>query len=543
MKRFAELFEQIDQTQSTNEKVLYIRNYFASATDADAAWALFFLSGQRLKRLISSSLLLEWCCESSSTPLWLMEESYASVGDIAETIALLLPYKEEESNNPYALDEWMEKLIKPLQGLKPEAQKNTILSFWEKLSSKEIFILNKILTGSLRVGVSHLLTLKALSEAIHVSRESLSHRLMGSWAPTEAFFASLKLPESESNLNPYPFYLAYPLEDDIKSLGTIGEWLVEWKWDGIRAQAVMRKGESALWSRGNELISQQFPELIEAFQTVPSGTVLDGEVLAYQGLPLPFGELQKRLGRKNVSQAMIAKIPIVFIVYDILEYEDRDIRFYPLSERRKLLDQFIFDFPRILKSSEIECRDWDELLTLRKQSREKGVEGLMLKKRDSVYGVGRQKNFWWKYKVDPMTIDAVLLYAQPGSGQRANLFTDYTFAVWKDKELVPIAKAYSGLTQEEIHELDAWIRKNTQEKFGPVRQVKPFQVFEIAFANIQISRRHKSGVALRFPRIHRWRKDKTYEEADSLEFIKQTFLRLNSIERNNQTDSGNEHER
>jgi len=526
MKKFAALFEKIDQTQSTNEKVAHIQDYFSSCSDADGAWALFFLCGKRIKRLISSKILLQFCCKVTPLPIWLIEESYATVGDTGETISLLLPRKEMGEENPHSLSDWMENLIKPLQSMTLDQQETQILEFWSQLSTKEIFILNKILTGSFRIGISALLTLKGLSQANTISREILSQRLMGTWEPTAAFFASLRSQQEEAKyLNPYPFYLAYGLESDLNTLGSPSEWVAEWKWDGIRAQAVIRHGTSALWSRGNELISEQFPELIEAFKTVPEGTVLDGEILAYQdGRPLPFGELQKRLGRKNVSKAMIEKHPIVFIVYDVLEYLGQDIRSKPLSERRAYFEKLAFTSHKILTSSEIGANNWEQILALRLQSREHATEGIMLKKRDSVYGVGRQKGYWWKYKVDALNIDAVLLYAKAGTGRRANLFTDYTFGVWKDNELIPITKAYSGLDQKEINELDAWIRRNTEEKFGPVRKVKAFHVFEIAFEGIQISKRHKSGVALRFPRIARWRKDKPCEECDTLETIMETFF-------------------
>lgn len=526
MRKFAALFDLIDQTQSTNEKVLHIKNYFSSCTDADGAWALFFLSGNRIKRLISSRMLLEWSPSILNLPTWLIEESYASVGDTAETISLLLPRKGEGRVKDRSLAEWMETLVKPLQVATLEEKKETILSLWKELNTKEIFIVNKILTGSFRMGVSSLLTLKALSQATEIPREILTQRLMGHWEPTSSFFKDLKANETTNTyLNPYPFYLAYSFEGALESLGPPGDWLIEWKWDGIRGQVVKGDEGITLWSRGNELISDQFPELIEAFKMLPSGTVLDGEILAYSNnRPLPFGELQKRLGRKNVSKAMIEKIPIVFVAYDLLQYQGEDIRGKPLQERRLILQSLSIPSPRVILSQVVEGSNWEAILSLRLQSRERGAEGLMFKKRDSLYGVGRQKGYWWKYKVDPMTIDAVLIYAQAGSGRRANLFTDYTFAVWKNEELIPIAKAYSGLDQKEINELDRWIRKNTEEKFGPVRKVKPFHVFEIGFEGIQKSNRHKSGIALRFPRILRWRKDKPIHECDALESIKKTFL-------------------
>lgn len=525
MKQFAKLFDLIDQTQSTNEKVAYIKDYFLSCTDEDGAWALFFLCGHRLKRLIGSQILLTWTGELTSYPDWLMEESYAAVGDTAETISLLLPRHQNDDPVDRSLTEWIQQIIQPLRAASLERKREVVVHHWAQLNQKELFIFNKILTGAFRVGVSKLLTLKALSEAFGVPREILAQRLMGHWEPTGTFFQQLKSTDlGQRYLNPYPFYLAHPFEGELTTLGLLADWLIEWKWDGIRGQAVIRDGDAALWSRGNELISDQFPELIEIFRTLPSGTVLDGEVLAYHERPLPFSELQKRLGRKNVSKSMIESVPVVFMIYDILEYQDQDLRSQSLLERRRLLQQLTLNSPRLLLSPIVEGHDWPHILTLRTQAREKNTEGLMLKKLSSAYGVGRQKGDWWKYKVDPMTIDAVLIYAQAGSGRRANLFTDYTFGVWKENELVPIAKAYSGLDQAEIDELDRWIRKNTEEKFGPVRKVKAHHVFELGFEGIQKSNRHKSEVALRFPRILRWRKDKPIEECDTIESIKQNFL-------------------
>lgn len=527
MKQFIALFDHIDQTQSTNEKIAHIKNYFSTCSDEDGAWALFFLCGHRIKRLISSRMLLEWSLDVIALPSWLIEESYAAVGDTAETLALLLPRKEEGTNKTeYSLSEWMENVIKPLQQASEQVKKEKILFFWQQLSTKEIFIINKILTGAFRMGVSSLITLKALSQATDIPREILTQRLMGHWEPTGALFKTLRSKESQKRyLTPYPFYLAYPFEGQLEDLGDLSAWQIEWKWDGIRSQAVIGHEGVALWSRGNEMISHQFPELLEAFKDLPTGTVLDGEILGFsEGKPLSFAELQKRLGRKNVSKAMLSQVPIAFIAYDLLELEHVDVRDKPMQQRRLMLEHLKLSSSRIMLSPLIEATSWPEILQLRLESRERGAEGLMLKKKDSPYGVGRQKGYWWKYKVDPMTIDAVLIYAQAGSGRRSNLFTDYTFGIWKEDALIPIAKAYSGLDQEEIHELDRWIRKNTEEKFGPVRKVKAHQVFEIAFEGIQVSKRHKSEVALRFPRIARWRKDKPIEECDTLDSIKQQFL-------------------
>ncbi len=528
MKQFALLFDRMDQTHSTNEKVQAMEDYFKNASSADAAWALFFLSGSRLKRLISSKQLFEWCMECTEIPSWLMEESYAAVGDTAECVALLLNRSSllENQSFDFSLSNMMERQIIPLSTSSKEDQKAAVVSFWNRLTTKEIFIFNKILTGSFRVGVSHLLTIKALSKVMDIPQEILSLRLMGNWQPTAEFYESLKeINELHNFLNPYPFYLASPLEDTLESLGNVSEWQAEWKWDGIRAQGLHRNGKTAIWSRGNELISEQFPELLKALESLPEGTVIDGEILAFKNdLPLPFGSLQKRLGRKKPSGAIQKDVPVVLMIYDILEFDQKDCRKTLLHERRRYFENFPSLNPYFKISSPILFKDWNEIRELRLKAKSHCTEGLMLKRLNSIYGVGRRRGHWWKYKVDAMTIDAVLLYAQAGSGRRANLFTDYTFGVWHEKELIPIAKAYSGLTQEEIDRLDKWIRRNTMEKFGPVRKVKAEQVFEIAFEGIQASNRHKSGVALRFPRIHRWRTDKPVDECDSLEKIKKEFF-------------------
>lgn len=529
MKKFADLFDKIDQTKSTKEKVEYIKDYFLNVSPDDAAWALYFLCGNKLKRLIGPSKLFEWSIEAAHLPSWLVYESYAVVGDLAETAALLLQQKEEESNvKKISLSEWINNRILPLQNLVYEEQKEKILQYWQELDQRSCFILNKILTGSLRVGVSQQLTIQALSRALNISKETLSQRLMGTWNPSPDFFESLKKTEdiySKSHLNPYPFFLASPILEPLEDLGNVEDWIAEWKWDGIRAQCVNREGNAAIWSRGNELISVQFPEIIGALKNLEGGIVLDGEILAYEGKrPLPFGELQKRLGRKKVSKSLIESIPIIFMIYDLLEFDYEDIRKRPYIDRRKILERWEGLDPKITISPLVNFNSWEELRLRRIEALKNNTEGLILKKKNSAYGVGRRRGSWWKFKIDPKTVDAILIYAQPGQGWRANLYTDYTFGIWHDNELVPIAKAYSGLSQEEIIEMDRWIRKNTLEKFGPVRKVKPEQVFEIAFEGIQVSSRHKSGIAFRFPRILRWRKDKPASECDTLDNIKAEFL-------------------
>ena len=520
MKAFCELFDKIDQTKSTKEKISHIKDYFLKVSSADAAWALYFLSGNKLKRLIGPSKLLGWGMEALSLPSWLILESLAAVGDMGETIALLIGT--QKSSSELTFSHWIEEKILPLQDLPQEGQKEKIFSFWQELNQKEIFILNKILTGSFRVGVSYLTTVQAFSEAFNVSKEAVHQRLMGKWTPTGPFFEKLKCDKEDLTLNPYPFFLASPVEEPLDHLGQPEEWVAEWKWDGIRAQAIHREGKVAIWSRRNELVTHQFPEIEEAIKAYPD-RVLDGEILAYKdGKPLSFGALQKRLGRKSVSKNMLEIIPLVFMIYDVLEYNGKDCRKLPFLERRKLIGQV--ENNKLIISPLISFQTWDELRLLRAEAPANLTEGLILKKKNSSYGLGRRRGNWWKYKIDARTIDAVLIYAQPGSGWRANLYTDYTFGVWQNDSLVPIAKAYSGLTQDEIYELDRWIRKNTEEKFGPVRKVKPEQVFEIAFEGVQISKRHKSGIAFRFPRIYRWRKDKLPRECNTLESVKEEFL-------------------
>lgn len=524
MLSFLDLFDQIDQTSSTVKKTRLMKEYFLQAPTEDAVWALYFLSGQKLKRLIGPNKLFEWCIDTTQLPSWLAVDCYSAVGDIAETIALLVAKQDIKASSNFSLSTWVNYKLLPLHGCSDDEQKACIIRYWNELDQRGVYMINKILTGSLRVGVSQLLTIQALSNALNIPKETLSQRLMGSWEPTIKFFLSLKNPTEITHLNPYPFYLASPVTEPLEDLGPIEDWLFEWKWDGMRAQSIKRNGQVAIWSRGNELISEQFPELLEALAKLPDGTVIDGEILAYKDdRPLPFGELQKRLGRKKISKSMLEAVPIIFMIYDLLEYAGKDLRKHPLSERRELMLS-LETIDRIKISPTFKLKTWSEVRSKRHEASTAATEGLMIKKSSSFYGVGRRRGNWWKYKVDPKTIDAVLIYAQPGHGWRANLFTDYTFGVWDHDELVPIAKAYSGLTRDEIYELDRWIRKNTEEKFGPVRKVEAIQVFEIAFEGIQKSARHKSGVALRFPRILRWRQDKPPEECDTLEGVKTEFL-------------------
>lgn len=525
MRRFARLYETLDRTTSTNEKVAALGAYFSSAPPEDAAWAVWFLTGRRLKRFLPSRLLAGWAMAEAGIPDWLFEESYASVGDLAETISLVLDGRGEEATAPeLPLSRWMSERLLPLRGLLEEEQRRVVTGWWRGLPRWETFVLNKLLTGELRVGVSQTLVERALARIAGVPQPTIAQRLMGTWEPTSSFYEGLFSPGAEEDgSRPYPFYLASPLDQPVEALGERREWLVEWKWDGIRSQLIRRGGAVHLWSRGEELITERFPELVRAAASLlPDGTVLDGEILAWrEGRPLPFAVLQRRSGRKKITEKVLTEAPVVFVGYDLLEEGGRDARERPLSERREILERILErGRPLLQVSPRVDALAWEEVGRVREEARDRGVEGLILKRLDSPYRTGRRRGDWWKWKIDPFTLDAVLVYAQPGHGRRANLLTDYTFAVWSGGELVPVAKAYSGLTDEEIATLDAWIRRHTLQKFGPVRSVEPLQVFELAFEGIAVSPRHKSGIAVRFPRIARWRTDKRPDQADTLEGIR-----------------------
>jgi DNA ligase 1 len=522
MKRFARLYTALDETTATNEKVAALIEYFSNAPPSDAAWAVHFLIGRRPKRLVSSPRLRMWAAEEAGIPAWLFEESYHAVGDLAETITLLLPPTDGSSELPLAY--WVEERLLRLQGEDEDAQREMMLESWRELGSRERFVWNKLITGSFRVGASQQLVTRALAQMSGVPEGVLSHRLMGTWDPSPEFFQRLTAADTrDADISrPYPFFLAYPLETDPATLGDPADWIAEWKWDGIRAQLIRRAGRTFLWSRGEELLAGRFPEVEEAGALLPDGTVLDGELLPWvDGAPLPFAQLQRRIGRKNVGRKILDDVPVSLIAYDLLEESGTDIRSLELRKRRERLATVLRALPeQVILSTAVAIPDWGAAADARLSARELGAEGLMLKRLDSAYGVGRRRGAWWKWKVDPLSVDAVLIYAQPGTGKRAGLYTDYTFGVWEGDHLVPFAKAYTGLTDEEIRKVDAYVRRNTLEKFGPVRTVKPELVFELAFEGIQRSSRHKSGIAVRFPRMARWRTDKKAEEADTIETVR-----------------------
>ncbi len=523
MRRFADLFNVLDQTTKTSAKTAALAQYFKDAPDADKMWTIAILSGRRPKRGVTTTLLREWAAEEAGIPLWLFEECYPIVGDLSETIALVLP--DTDATSDESLTYWITRVAQ-LSAQTPEGKKKTVLNAWKTLPATQRFLFNKLITGGLRIGVSQKLMTRALSQATGIEEAALAHRIMGTWSPESDTFEQLILtddPAADAS-KPYPFYLAYQLED-IPALGSEDQWNAEFKWDGIRGQLIVRRGQHYLWSRGEELITDRFPEFIAGPDFIPDGTVIDGEILAWaDGAPLPFNALQKRIGRKTVPKKLLKEAPAILYAYDLLEWQGEDVRQQPLSERRALLEGLTADLPDhapIKLSASLPFATWEELAEKRETSRDMQAEGIMLKRLDSPYLSGRKKGDWWKWKVDPLMIDAVMIYAQAGHGRRAGLFTDYTFAVWDGNDLVPFTKAYSGLTDDEFKQITAWVKKNTLQRFGPVRQVTPHHVFEIAFEGIQASPRHKSGIALRFPRMSRWRKDKPLQEANTLDDLKQ----------------------
>ena len=523
MRAFAQLYEALDRTTSTNAKVAALVAYFSSAPPADAAWALFFLTGRKIKRLIPSRVLWELTRDLTGWPEWLLEHCYAAVGDFAEAMALLNDRGEAAPRLELPLSRWITERVLPLKAMDVDAQREAMRGYWSELDVAQTFVLNRIITGEFRVGASATLVIRALAKVAGVPQATMAHRVMGDWPPTAEFFAgALAGAPSEPTVSlPYPFFRASPLEQAPETLGPREDWLAEWKWDGIRAQIVRRQGEVFLWSRGEELLAGRFPELEAAATHLPDGVVLDGEVLAYREGVLPFAVLQTRIGRQKLTPKVLADAPVAFMAYDLLEHEGADVRALALAERRARLERVLDGAsPRLLVSPKVEADSWPALAEVRGEARGRHVEGLMLKRLSSPYQSGRRRRDWWKWKIDPFTVDAVLIYAHPGHGRRATLFTDYTFGVWDRGELVPVAKAYSGLSDQEILELDGWIRRHTIEKYGPTRAVEPVRVFELAFEGIAPSSRHRSGVAVRFPRILRWRTDKPAAEADTLDALK-----------------------
>ncbi|MDP9931596.1 ATP-dependent DNA ligase [Variovorax paradoxus] len=545
MKDFAALYRELDASTSSLAKQAALQRYLREADPADAAWAVYFLAGGKPRQLVPNKLLRLLAQEAAGLPEWLFDESYEAVGDLAETISLLLPSPTEAHD--LGLASWVEEHLLPLRDAgksAPDELPTRLRAQWRQLAAEERLVYFKLITGAFRVGVSKLQVTQALAAVGGIDPKRVAQRLMGythiGGRPRAEDYRALIAPESgaeqvqKTSGQPYPFFLAHafnlPLEQFDAVLGPPADWIVEWKWDGIRAQLVKRAGAVWLWSRGEELVTERFPELAVLGDALPDGTVLDGEIAVWrEDRVQPFAELQKRIGRKTLGAKLLREIPVVLLAYDILEWEGRDLRVLPQSERRLLLDELVtrVQHPSLLPSPMLTGIEWSDLARQREAARSMGVEGMMLKRRDAQYGVGRTKDVgvWWKWKIDPLSIDAVLIYAQRGHGRRASLYSDYTFAVWDgppeqdDRKLVPFAKAYSGLTDAEMARVDAIIRKTTVESFGPVRSVEPTLVFELGFEGIARSTRHKSGIAVRFPRMLRWREDKRVAEADTLQTL------------------------
>jgi len=544
MRAFAELYARLDATTSSNAKLAALQDYLAAAPPADAAWAVYFLAGGRPRQVVPTRVLRDLAIRLCGLPEWLFEESYQAVGDFAETLSLLLPESTQVADE--SLQWWLEQLL-PLRGLPPEELAPRLQALWARLDRQSLMVSLKLLTGGFRVGVSKLLVTRALAALAGVDAKRVAQRMVGytdlAHQPTPQRYLALVAQESaeehaQRGGQPYPFFLAHPLQEPLERfdavLGPPQEWLVEWKWDGIRAQLVKRDGRAWLWSRGEDLITERFPEIAQLAAALPDGTVLDGELVIWKPPPdsgeqtfgvQPFALLQQRIGRKTLGKKLLDELPAALLAYDLLEWKGEDWRSCSQDQRRAQLEALVDSIgdARLRLSPRVTGDDWQALARQREASRQLGVEGMMLKRRDSLYGVGRTRDLglWWKWKIDPFSIDAVLIYAQRGHGRRASLYSDYTFAVWDDsapgeRVLVPFAKAYSGLTDEEMRKVDAIVRRTTVDKFGPVRSVTPTLVFELGFEGIALSKRHKSGIAVRFPRMLRWRTDKTIEQADTL---------------------------
>ncbi len=533
MKNFANLIKALDSSNKTTIKVEALTEYFRNASPEDKVWTIAVLSHRRPPRPVNTTLLRLWANELANIPMWLFEESYHIVGDLAETIALIIPTTKEHSEK--SLTQYLQEII-ALKKEIDEEKKAYLQENWLALNYYERFVFTKLITGSFRIGVSQKLMTRALSKAENVDEDALAYKLMGNWDPNKITFQELILDEKSSDYlsKPYPFYLAYPIEGEVSNLGNPEDWSVEHKWDGIRSQTIIRENEIFVWSRGEELVTDKYPEFHSFVGIIPNGTVIDGEILAFPNNEIgTFNDLQTRIGRKTTSVALLKSNPVILKAYDLLEWEGKDIRTLPFEERRNLLEKLYEtlqekNLPLYLSERKI-LNSWDDIATERLRAREMRSEGLMIKHKDSTYQVGRKKGDWWKWKLEPLVIDAVLTYAMRGSGRRSNLFTDYTFALWQnnekgERELVTFAKAYSGLTDAEFRKVDDFIKKNTVDKFGPVRSVTPELVFEIGFEGIALSKRHKSGVATRFPRILRWRIDKKIEDANTIEDLKSMIV-------------------
>jgi DNA ligase-1 len=523
MRDFSQLLDDLVYTRSRNTKLELIGDYLKEVPDPDRGYGLAALTGTLDIPAVKHAAVRAIAEERVDPVLLYMSRDY--VGDMAETVALLWP---KPGGEPPEVDDAtirISDVVERLQSASRMDAPHVLASMLDHLDASGRFALLKLATGGLRVGISARLAKQALADAFGLQVEAVEEVWHGLRPPYSELFewAEGRAGQPTARDVPVfrPFMLAHPLEDAKVSLD---DYAAEWKWDGIRVQLVHAGGETRLYSRTGDDISHSFPDIAGAFHTQG---VLDGELLVrgsgqgvadlHGGAAASFNALQQRLGRKNVSQKMLSAYPAFVRLYDILFDGDEDLRQLRWEQRRKQLEAFArqLDGQRFDVSQLIEAGSFDELEELRSNARDASIEGIMLKRRDSPYVGGRRAGLWYKWKRDPLTADCVLMYAQRGSGKRSSFYSDYTFGCWSDEgELLPVGKAYFGFTDEELRWLDRWVRGHTIERFGPVREVEKALVLEVAFDSIHQSTRHKSGLAMRFPRISRIRTDKPANEAD-----------------------------
>jgi DNA ligase-1 len=530
MKAFSRLLDTLVYTTSRNRKLALIADYLRATPDPDRGWALAALTGELDFPAVKSSTIRNLMKDRVDPVLWTLSRDF--VGDTAETASLLWPEPAVLEEEPASLSE----VVDFLSGLNRNTAPRELPKLLDRLDANGRFALIKLATGGMRIGVSARLAKTAFAQAFDVAVEEVEeywHALTPPYADLFAWAAGGADPPDVSGVPRFrPFMLAHPLEDTLVDLA---DYAAEWKWDGIRIQLVRVKGETRLYSRSGDDISASFPELLDV---LPVDAVLDGELLVRgnvqggdagsekQGGAASFNALQQRLGRKTVSKKMLAEAPAFVRLYDALIVEGQDLRTREWTRRREALEALMGRLPdsHFDISAIVEARDFEELAQIREGARDEAIEGLMLKRRDSPYIAGRKVGLWYKWKRDPLLIDCVLMYAQRGSGKRSSFYSDYTFGCWdgdpdKGAELLPVGKAYSGFTDAELKKLDRLVRQTTLNRFGPVREVERTLVFEVAFDSVHSSKRHKSGLAMRFPRIHRIRWDKPVHEADRIETL------------------------
>lgn len=524
MKFYAELYKALKRNNRESDILELLIDYFSKVCERDKIWTLYILSEGKVKKKFRSQLLKECACEYTGIPDWLFEESYRFTGDLIETLSLILPEKETDSHR--TLSGWMD-FVNTINLTDESEMKEKIIKAWKDLDHSEKYVFNKLITGSLRSGLKDKVLIKALSEFFNIEPNIIARRLKSEWHPDKISFKELFSGDDPNDVisKPYAFFTEEVMETESEELGLPGDWLAEWKFTGIRVQIIFRQGDIFIWTEDEDLITDKFPEFENLKNILPEGTVFEGVLLCYgNGKPLPLTYLKTRTGRKNINRKTMIEFPVVFIAYDILEYNGNDIRHKVLAERKEIISNIksqISNSELLKFSQEINFKDWEELRKMRAKSGDFKAKGILLKKKISVR-LPECKDKFLIWKPEPLSIDTVLIYAM--KGERTDLFTEYTFGIWDEGKLVSIAKVNSGLTEVEIREVSEFVKNNTLEKFGPVRTVKPELVFEIAFESISESKRHKSGLVLHLPGITRWKKDKKIEEVFILENLKKLIL-------------------